>query len=60
MDTMAHEAPATSLLAFRYRCSKWPCAALVDKDAELLGQWGLLMEWIKKAGGLPRHLEVAQ
>lgn len=30
MDTMAHEAPATSLLAFRYRCSKraawdsWP------------------------------------
>lgn len=23
-------------------------AALVDKDAELLGQWGLLMEWIKK------------
>lgn len=22
--------------------------ALVDKDAELLGQWGLLMEWIKK------------
>ena len=35
-------------------------AALVDKDAELLGQWGLLMEWIKKAGGLPRHLEVAQ
>ena len=22
MDTMAHEAPATSLLAFRYRCSK--------------------------------------
>ena len=36
-------------------------AALVDEDAELLGQWGLLMEWIKKiAGGLPRHLEVAQ
>lgn len=23
-------------------------AALVDEDAELLGQWGLLMEWIKK------------
>lgn len=22
-------------------------AALVGKDAELLGQWGLLMEWIK-------------
>ena len=22
MDTMAHEAPATPLLAFRYRCSK--------------------------------------
>lgn len=22
--------------------------ALVDEDAELLGQWGLLMEWIKK------------
>ena len=36
-------------------------AALVDEDAEFLGQWGLLMEWIKKiAGGLPRHLEVAQ
>ena len=35
-------------------------SALVDKDAELLGQWGLLMERIKKAGGLPRHLEVAQ
>lgn len=35
-------------------------AALVDEDAGLLGQWGLLMEWIKKAGGLPRHLEVAQ
>jgi len=23
-------------------------AALVDEDAGLLGQWGLLMEWIKK------------
>lgn len=23
-------------------------AALVDEDAELLNQWGLLMEWIKK------------
>lgn len=23
-------------------------AALVDEDAELLGRWGLLMEWIKK------------
>ena len=23
-------------------------AALVDEDAEFLGQWGLLMEWIKK------------
>lgn len=23
-------------------------AALVDEDAELLGQWELLMEWIKK------------
>lgn len=23
-------------------------AALVDENAELLGQWGLLMEWIKK------------
>ena len=23
-------------------------AALVDEDAELLGQWGLLMDWIKK------------
>ena len=23
-------------------------AALADEDAELLGQWGLLMEWIKK------------
>ena len=23
-------------------------AALVDEDAELLGLWGLLMEWIKK------------
>ena len=23
-------------------------ATLVDKEAELLGQWGLLMEWIKK------------
>ena len=35
-------------------------AALVDEDAELLGQWGLLMEWKKLAGGLPRHLVVAQ
>lgn len=23
-------------------------SALVDEDAELLGRWGLLMEWIKK------------
>lgn len=23
-------------------------AALVDEDAELLGKWGLLMEWTKK------------
>ena len=23
-------------------------SALVDEDAELLGLWGLLMEWIKK------------
>ena len=23
-------------------------AALVDEDVELLGQWGFLMEWIKK------------
>lgn len=26
-------------------------AALVDEDAELLGQWGLLMEWIKNSRG---------
>ena len=26
-------------------------AALVDEDAEFLGQWGLLMEWIKKEPG---------
>ena len=25
-----------------------PAAALVDEDAELLGERGLLMEWIKK------------
>lgn len=23
-------------------------AALVDEDAEFLGQWGLLMEWIRR------------
>ena len=28
-------------------------AALVDEDAELLGQWGLLMEWIKNSRGPP-------
>ena len=35
-------------------------AALVDEDAGLLGQWGLLMEWIKIiAGGFSQHLEAA-
>ena len=29
-------------------CLAAAVAALVDEDAELLGQWGLLMEWIKK------------
>ena len=28
-------------------------AALVDEDAELLGQWGLLMEWIKNSRDPP-------
>lgn len=28
-------------------------AALVDEDAELLGQWELLMEWIKNSRGPP-------
>ena len=27
--------------------------ALVDKDAELLDQWGFLVEWIKKPGDSP-------
>ena len=27
--------------------------ALVDEDAELLGQWELLMEWIKNSRGPP-------
>ena len=31
-------------------------AALVDEDAELLGQWGLLMEWIKNSRGTPPAL----
>ena len=31
-------------------------AALIDKDAELLGQWGLLMEWIKNSRGTPPAL----
>ena len=31
-------------------------AALVDEDAELLGQWGLLMEWIKNSRGTPPTL----
>ena len=28
-------------------------AAFVDEDAELLGQWQLLMEWIKNSRGPP-------
>ena len=31
-------------------------AALVDEDAELLGQWGLLMEWINNSRGTPSAL----
>ena len=31
-------------------------AALVDEDAELLGRWGLLMEWIKNSRGTPPAL----
>ena len=31
-------------------------AALVDEDAELLGQWGPLVEWIKNSRGTPPAL----
>lgn len=30
--------------------------ALVDEGAELLGQWGFLMEWIKNSRGTPPAL----